>query len=60
MGTPVFHALHRASVGTVLGFWVRAGGRRATLETHPGYRVIEARITRNREQVRSFRLRARR
>jgi hypothetical protein len=43
-----------------LGFWVRAGVRRATLETHPGYRVIEARITRNREQVMSFRLRAER
>ena len=34
---------------TDFDFWMAAGVRYNTLETHPGYRLVEARISRNRE-----------
>ena len=41
-------------------FWVQAGVRYQTIETHPGYRMREARVSRNREQQIFFRVTARR
>lgn len=43
-----------------LGFWMAAGVRYETIETHAGYRLVEARVSRNREKVMYLRLTARR
>jgi hypothetical protein len=43
-----------------LGFWVMAGARYQTVSTHSGYRIVEARIRRNRETLMQFRVTAQR
>lgn len=41
-----------------IAFWVQAGVRYEVVETHADYRLVEARITRNRELLMQFRLAA--